>query len=568
MDWTSQPWYEDICEFLRLLRSPRSAELLPNASTYACNKFEDIMPTVHHDVEVEVTNIIGDSQTENAGKQSTNHLDALEDLHCEKNSTTSVHSQKSAPSTNSHREDGGDVQSHISSVDSLDVAGQSVGGFSFTSEESLGQLDDAQLHDAHDMQEFEPGPDTGQEDMHSEGNSTTSLRRQSSSQASAPSTNSHPEDDIDSWSQLSRTDSLDVTSQNERDIIEEDNNPPENFETEPELEAELRHMPAAINLNGQLLHDPNGSPGPLSTAIERQRRETFDGRLLSLAALLSNLENVRRPTTSEIIDSSIAHLNASRRHRILAAQQLQMMKNEADAIRHEANQWRARAGVLMLEEPIRREAFGIVVRAGELEFEAGDMLEGDSDGDEEHDAPYGTPQYTTDATLAAFDNLVMAVETVERQRRETLNRRFRNLAALLPNLTQIHRPSKLAIVNSSIACLNASRQHRILAAQQLRMLKNEADAIRREANEWRARAGVPIIEEPMRAEALGIVLRGELEFEAVDVLEGDSREDEEHDGPYGAPLWPQYSAEPVDEYALQCSIKHFDTPSGPSFRSI
>ncbi|KAF7358390.1 BHLH domain-containing protein [Mycena venus] len=138
---------------------------------------------------------------------------------------------------------------------------------------------------------------------------------------------------------------------------------------------------------------------------------------------------------------------------------------------------------------------------------------------------------------------------VERQRRETLNGRFLDLAALLSNLNQIRRPSKSAIVNSSIAHLNASRRHRILAAQQLRMMKNEADALRHEVNEWRARAGVAtFVEDPIRSDAFGIVLRGELEFEAGDMLEGDSGEDEEHDGPYGA---PQYSAEPVDEYALQ-----------------
>ncbi|KAJ7921180.1 hypothetical protein B0H13DRAFT_160940 [Mycena leptocephala] len=137
---------------------------------------------------------------------------------------------------------------------------------------------------------------------------------------------------------------------------------------------------------------------------------------------------------------------------------------------------------------------------------------------------------------------------VERQRRETLNGRFLDLAALLTNLNQIRRPSKSAIVNSSIAHLNASRRHRILAAQQLRMMKNEADALRHEVNEWRARAGVAFVEEPMRSDAFGIVLRGELEFEAGDMLEGDSGEDDEDSaGMYGA---PQYTAEPVDDYAL------------------
>ncbi|KAJ7463322.1 hypothetical protein FB451DRAFT_464725 [Mycena latifolia] len=147
---------------------------------------------------------------------------------------------------------------------------------------------------------------------------------------------------------------------------------------------------------------------------------------------------------------------------------------------------------------------------------------------------------------------------VERQRRETLNSRFLDLAALLSNLHQIRRPSKSAIVNSSIAHLNASRRHRALAAQQLRMLKSEADALRREVNEWRARAGVSGAEEPPRGDAFSVVLRGELEFEAGDMLEHEHEaeegdEDEEAGGAmYGG---RQYAAEPaayVDEdYARQ-----------------
>ncbi|KAK7042333.1 BHLH domain-containing protein [Favolaschia claudopus] len=123
---------------------------------------------------------------------------------------------------------------------------------------------------------------------------------------------------------------------------------------------------------------------------------------------------------------------------------------------------------------------------------------------------------------------------VERQRRETLNGRFLDLAAMLPNLSQIRRPSKSAIVNSSIAHINASRRHRILAAQQLRLMKNETDALRHEVNEWRVRAGVPCVEEPRRADSFAVVLSGELEFEAEDMLEGEEgEEDDDLRGSYG-----------------------------------
>ncbi|KAJ7676557.1 hypothetical protein DFH06DRAFT_1291552 [Mycena polygramma] len=119
-------------------------------------------------------------------------------------------------------------------------------------------------------------------------------------------------------------------------------------------------------------------------AVERQRRVTLHGRFLDLAALMSNLDHVRRPTKSVIVNSSIAYLNTSARHRILSTQQLRIMKSEADALRQEVNEWRAGAGVVFLEEPLRSEAFGILLR-GELvvEVEATDMIEGDSSEDDD-----------------------------------------------------------------------------------------------------------------------------------------------------------------------------------------
>jgi len=141
---------------------------------------------------------------------------------------------------------------------------------------------------------------------------------------------------------------------------------------------------------------------------------------------------------------------------------------------------------------------------------------------------------------------------VERQRRETLNGRFMDLAALLSNLRNIRRPSKSAIVNSSIAHLHASHRHRIIAAQQLRMLNEETDALRHEANAWRSRAGAQFIEEPMRDESFGIVLSGELEFEASDMLPGDASEDEDHLGGGGEQPFAEAapSTQILDEYTL------------------
>ncbi|KAJ3842165.1 hypothetical protein F5878DRAFT_577232 [Lentinula raphanica] len=111
---------------------------------------------------------------------------------------------------------------------------------------------------------------------------------------------------------------------------------------------------------------------------------------------------------------------------------------------------------------------------------------------------------------------------VERARRETLNGKFLDLAAMLPNLSQIRRPSKSAIVNSSIAHIHASRRHRMLASRELRQLKVEADALRRELNEWRDRAGIPHVQEPSRGDAFSMILSGEIEVLPVpDVDEED-----------------------------------------------
>ncbi|KAG7086188.1 hypothetical protein E1B28_002149 [Marasmius oreades] len=121
---------------------------------------------------------------------------------------------------------------------------------------------------------------------------------------------------------------------------------------------------------------------------------------------------------------------------------------------------------------------------------------------------------------------------VERARRETLNGRFLDLAKMLPNLSQIRRPSKSAIVNSSIAHIHASRRHRALAARELRMLKLEADHLRRELNEWRDRASIPRVEEPIRNEGFSMVLNQELEVIPV-VTNGALDDDDDTIGLYG-----------------------------------
>ncbi|ESK88110.1 macrophage erythroblast attacher isoform 1 [Moniliophthora roreri MCA 2997] len=100
----------------------------------------------------------------------------------------------------------------------------------------------------------------------------------------------------------------------------------------------------------------------------------------------------------------------------------------------------------------------------------------------------------------------------ERRRRGDLNDRFSDLAGLIPNMSGRHRrPSKFDIVNSAIAHIHASHRHRSIAAQELRLLKEEADELRREVNMWRGQAGEQLIEEPIRGEGFSMVWNQELE---------------------------------------------------------
>ncbi|KAJ7876714.1 kinase-like domain-containing protein [Mycena olivaceomarginata] len=107
----------------------------------------------------------------------------------------------------------------------------------------------------------------------------------------------------------------------------------------------------------------------------------------------------------------------------------------------------------------------------------------------------------------------------ERQRRDKL---FLDLASLLPNLAGVRRPSKNAILESSIAYIRSSRN---LASQQLLALHAESESLRREANEWRLWAGVPdVLEEPRRGDAFMLLTGADSEFDHV-----GAREDEELD---------------------------------------
>ncbi|KAK6993148.1 hypothetical protein R3P38DRAFT_3223730 [Favolaschia claudopus] len=152
----------------------------------------------------------------------------------------------------------------------------------------------------------------------------------------------------------------------------------------------------------------------------------------------------------------------------------------------------------------------------------------------------GSAKRTAKATrhVSTADRRTMH-NAAERQRRKTLNDRFLTLASMLSDLGQVGRPSKSAIVNSAIAHLRASRRHRILAVQQLRMMKNEADALRHQVNEWLPR-------------------RAELEFDATDTLEGaESEEDEQGSAAHPSPC-PENAPAQADDYAPKIQLEKED----------
>ncbi|KAK1235251.1 hypothetical protein PQX77_001532 [Marasmius sp. AFHP31] len=127
-------------------------------------------------------------------------------------------------------------------------------------------------------------------------------------------------------------------------------------------------------------------------AVERARRETLNERFLDLAKIIPAISQHRKPSKALIVNSSIAYVHASRRHRTLASRELKTLQTEADQLRQELNDWRDRAGVKRVEEPRRSEEFGMVVRAElPLESDAPNSSEENVDG-ELYDEGEGAPQ--------------------------------------------------------------------------------------------------------------------------------------------------------------------------------
>ncbi|KAJ7187639.1 hypothetical protein GGX14DRAFT_610601 [Mycena pura] len=167
---------------------------------------------------------------------------------------------------------------------------------------------------------------------------------------------------------------------------------------------------------------------------------------------------------------------------------------------------------------------------------------------------YSDAELATDIRDDAASARRASHNAVERARRDKLNARTAQLAALLPNLAgppgarAQRRPSRAAITKSAIAYVHEARAHRVRAAQLLRALGAENDALRREVDAWRRAAGAPDVGVGVgvsRAAAFEMLLCGV----EVALLPVDAYSDDEFDARYGAGAgalesWCEYASYP------------------------
>ncbi|KAJ7280558.1 hypothetical protein C8J57DRAFT_1299570 [Mycena rebaudengoi] len=93
-NWELQPWYGNFKAFLHLLRMPRAAELLPHSSDYANNTFDDILPTIRKDAEI---NVPVDGEDRLPANQDKIDNGSMAELECKTKSTPSLRPEASNP---------------------------------------------------------------------------------------------------------------------------------------------------------------------------------------------------------------------------------------------------------------------------------------------------------------------------------------------------------------------------------------------------------------------------------------------------------------------------------------
>ena len=93
------------------------------------------------------------------------------------------------------------------------------------------------------------------------------------------------------------------------------------------------------------------------------------------------------------------------------------------------------------------------------------------------------------------------------------------------------------------------------------MVKIEADALRRELNEWRNRSGLPRLEEPARGDGFNLVLSGEVEV-ILPSTQHDDEENMEDDGEDD--LHHTRSSEEVEEVARATAVNMIRPSQSPT----
>lgn len=85
---------------------------------------------------------------------------------------------------------------------------------------------------------------------------------------------------------------------------------------------------------------------------------------------------------------------------------------------------------------------------------------------------------------------------IERARRESLNGRFLQLAASLPAISDVRRPSKSLIVNKSLDFVSESLSRETLYRLKIDGLRSENAILREQLNEFRRQAGLEVLAPP------------------------------------------------------------------------
>jgi hypothetical protein len=152
-------------------------------------------------------------------------------------------------------------------------------------------------------------------------------------------------------------------------------------------------------------------------AIERQRRETLNGKFLSLARLLPSLATVRRPSKSAIVNGSISHLTYQRNQRLLAAKLLRNVCAQHDALLSEVNEWRKASGYAPKQmSPTWTDEMEEVVAVEKEQFGNFSTMGGDGDDNDNEDDDTNSNDMSLDQanfTAATFGGLITPRSSAE-----------------------------------------------------------------------------------------------------------------------------------------------------------